>query len=112
MSKTCVNHKETPSVTMCFQCHRPICKSCTLVTPQGSFCSSECGLLHREFKEKLKEPKPKETAGAFTKMAAAFVLVVVFFMGIHGLAGKVPKLKPIDMIGRILRVMGTKGAQK
>ena len=112
MSKTCVNHKETPSITMCFQCHRPICKSCTVVTPQGSFCSSECGLLNREFKEKLKEPKPKDTAGFLTKTAAAFVLVVVFFMGIHWLASKVPKLKPIDMIGRILRVMGTKGAQR
>jgi hypothetical protein len=112
MSKTCVNHKEAPSVTMCFQCHRPICKSCTLVTPQGSFCSSECGLLHREFKEKQKEPQPKDTAGFFTKTAAAFVLAVVFFMGIHGLATKVPKLKSIDMIGRILRVMGSRGAQK
>jgi len=112
MSKTCVNHKEAPSVTMCFQCHRPICKSCTLVTPQGSFCSSECGLLHREFKEKQKEPQPKDTAGFFTKTAAAFVLAVVFFMGIHGLATKVPNLKSIDMIGRILRVMGSRGAQK
>jgi hypothetical protein len=112
MSKTCVNHKETPAITMCFQCHRPICKSCTVVTPQGSFCSSECGLLNREFKEKLKEPKPKDTTGFLTKTAAAFVLVVVFFMGIHWLASKVPKLKPIDMIGRILRVMGTKGAQR
>jgi hypothetical protein len=112
MSKTCVNHKEAPSISMCFQCHKPICRSCTVVTPQGTFCSSECSLLNREFKEKQKEPKPKDTTGFFTKMAAAFVLIVVGFMGLHLAASKWPKLKPIDVIGRILDLAGKKGMRK
>jgi hypothetical protein len=112
MSKTCVNHKETPSISMCFQCHKPICRSCTVVTPQGTFCSPECGILNREFKEKQKEPKPKELGGFFTKTAAAFVLIVVGFKAIHLTASKVPKLKPIDVIGKILDQAGTRGARK
>jgi hypothetical protein len=115
MPRTCINHKETPSVTMCHQCHNPICKSCSLVMPQGIFCSPECGILNREFKEKLKEGKPKEAGGFFTKGAAAFVLMVVGFMGIHIAAthGMSP-LKRIDVIGMILNVAaGQKGgAQK
>lgn len=111
MSKTCVNHKEAPSISMCFQCHKPICRSCTVVTPQGTFCSSECSLINREFKEKQKEPKPKDTTGFFTKTAAAFVLIVVGFMGIHLAASKAPKLKPIDVIGRIID-LAKKGARK
>jgi hypothetical protein len=113
MSKTCINHKEVPSATMCHQCHNPICKSCSLVMPQGIFCSSECGILFREFKEKQKAGKPKEIGGVFTKTAAAFVFTVVGFMGIHLAATHgVPALKRVDVFGMILGVVEKQGAKK
>lgn len=107
MARTCINHKEALSVTMCHQCHNPICKSCSLVTPQGTFCSSECSILNREVKERLKAGKPAEGGGFFTKTAASFVLVVVGFMGIHMAATHgMDKLRRIDVIGMILRFAG------
>lgn len=108
MVKTCVNHKEAPSITMCFQCHRPICKSCTIVTPQGSFCSSECGLLNREFKEKQKEPRAKQPMGrlvAMLQLTAAFVLICLVFVGINAAAKRHPKLKKIDLMGLVLEAL-------
>ena len=115
MPKSCINHKETPSVTMCHQCHHPLCKPCSLITPQGTFCSPECAILNRDFKEKLKEPKPKEMGGFFTKTAAAFVLMIVGFMGIHMAATHgMSKLKRIDVIGMILNLAArrSEGAPK
>lgn len=104
MDRTCINHKETASVTMCHQCHHPICKSCSLVTPQGTFCSPECSILYREVKAKLQEPDPT----AFSKMTgiiklmAAFSLVLIGFIGINVAAQRVPKLQKIDLIGRVM----------
>lgn len=109
MSKTCINHREAPSTTMCHQCHRPICKACTLVTPQGMFCSSECGLLNREFKEKAKEGGTRQGMGkavALLQLTGAFVLIGLIFVGINAAAQKVPKLKKIDLIGRVVEAMG------
>jgi hypothetical protein len=108
MSKSCVNHKEAPSITMCFQCHKPICKSCTVVTPQGTFCSSECGLLNREFKEKQKEPKAKEPMGklmVLLQLTAAFVLICLLFVGINAAAKRYPKFKKVDLMGRVIEAV-------
>jgi hypothetical protein len=105
MARSCINHKDTPSATMCHQCHHPICKACSLVTPQGTYCSPECSILNREVKERLRQGKPKEAGGFFTKAAAAFVLMVVGFMGIHLAATHgMTKLKRIDVIGLILNL--------
>ena len=107
MPRNCINHKDTPSAAMCHQCHHPICKSCSLVTPQGTFCSPECGILHREFKEKLKEPDPT----AFSKLTniikimAACSLILIGFIGINIAAQRVPQLKKIDLIGRVMEAV-------
>jgi len=113
MTKNCINHKEVPSTTMCHQCHKPICKSCSLVMPQGIFCSPECGILYRDMKAKLQQGKPKEIGGFFTKTAATFVCTVVGFMGIHLAATHgVPALKRVDVIGMILGVVQKEGAKR
>ena len=80
MAKTCANHREQPAVTMCHQCHKPVCTSCTVVTPLGRFCSPECGLLHREFKDKFKAGAPKKQTGA----AIALVVLILLMVGVTG----------------------------
>jgi len=104
MSKTCINHREAPSSTLCHQCHVPICKACSIVSPQGTFCSPECSVLHREMKSRLAEPAPKgmPKLEGLIKMVVALTLVVVGFFGIHVAAERVPKLRKMDMIGRLL----------
>lgn len=106
MAKSCINHKEAAAATMCHQCHHPICKACSLVTPQGIFCSPECSILNRDVKSRLQDTDPKGMTKLETllKLVAAFLLVCLGFYGIHVAAKRVPKLEKIDMIGRILKV--------
>ena len=105
MSKTCVRHREAPAATMCHQCHSPICTPCSIVTPRGTFCSPECGVLFREFKEKAAVP---ETGGmprleVLLKLVLAGLLLCVGFYGIHVAAGRVPALRKADVIGLVLQ---------
>ena len=106
MAKTCLNHPDAPATTMCHQCHHPICKACSLVSPQGIFCSPECSILHRDAKSRLQEKGPKEMTRLETilKLLVAFVLICLGFGGIHMAAERVPKLKKIDLIGRLTSV--------
>jgi hypothetical protein len=106
MSKTCVNHRETPAATMCHQCHVPICRACSIVAPQGTFCSPECSVLHREVKARIAEPAPRgmPRLELLLKLVAAFALSWVGFYGIHVAAARVPKLRRVDVIGRLLQV--------
>lgn len=107
MAKACANHKEQPAATMCHQCHVPVCKACTVVTAHGSFCSSECSLLNREFKERI---RAGGTAGAPGGVAIKFCLfaliLLVAMVGIHMAANRgAAFVRPIDLIGRLLGKM-------
>jgi len=103
MAKTCPNHPDAPAPTMCLQCHRPICKACSLVSPQGIFCSPECSILHRDAKSRLQEAAPKSMTRLETmlKLLVAFVLICLGFGGIHMAAERVPQLRKIDLLGRV-----------
>ena len=61
-------------------------------------------MLHREMKSKLAEPGPKgmPKLEGLIKMVLAFVLICVGFFGIHMVALRNPKLRTIDVIGRVL----------
>lgn len=104
MAKRCLSHPNQPAITMCHQCHKPICKSCTMVTPHGSFCSSECSIIFREFREKLKASAAARKGGLGLKLVLALFLVMGVFVLIHvGARGGIGPLQGIDVIGRILR---------
>ena len=107
MAKACVNHREQPMVTMCHQCHRPICKSCTMITPHGSFCSSECSVLNREYKERVRSGAAGGAGGGMAiKLVLFGLLVIVALVGIHMAANRgAAFIRPIDLIGRFLGKM-------
>ncbi|HZF00046.1 MAG TPA: B-box zinc finger protein [Planctomycetota bacterium] len=107
MAKTCLRHKEVPAVTMCRQCHIPICTSCSIVSPQGTFCSPECQILHRDVKSRLEDtPKGMPRMETLLKLTAAVVLIWLGFYGIHVAAERVPALQKIDVVGRLQAVFG------
>ena len=113
MAKTCVNHKDAPAATMCHQCHVPVCRSCTTVTPHGSFCSSECSLRHREFGEKLRSGEAKAARGGLAlKLFAALLVLVGALAAIHvaGVRGIKPAQR-IDLIGLLLEKAGSFGQE-
>jgi len=107
MAKACVNHKERPAATMCHQCHSPVCKACTTVTAHGSFCSSECSLLNREFKERVRAGGVVRAPGGMAIKLCLFALILIVAMvGIHMAANRgVAFVRPIDLIGRLLGKM-------
>jgi hypothetical protein len=110
MARNCINHKDAPAASMCHQCHHPICTPCSLVTPQGTFCSPECSILHREMKDRLRQGAPKDgmkKLEGLLKLVAAFLLMCLGFYGIHVAAQKVPKLRKADVIGRLLDALGS-----
>ena len=99
MAKVCLNHKEQPAVTMCHQCHKPICKSCVTVTPQGSFCSSECLVTNRKVMASL------GTAPKQAKSKAVMLVLLVIVLGIiamHFVARDNKALRSFDLIGGLL----------
>ena len=108
MGKNCLNHTNQPAITMCHQCHKPICKSCTMVTAQGTFCSSECSVIFREFREKMKASAPARRSSLMLKLLVILVLIAGAFILIHlGARSGVEFLKGVDVIGRILEKAGT-----
>ena len=99
-SKNCLNHPNAPALAMCHGCHKPICQSCTMITPMGKFCSSECSVRYRETKQVLKEGEKKGGAG---KAVVLLLLLVVLVLGLaHVFRDKYEILQKIDVIGNYL----------
>lgn len=109
MAKMCVAHPSEPAITHCFQCHKPVCKSCVMVTPHGSFCSSECSIIYREFQDRFQGGKRKR-AGIFMKIVAVGLFVLALVSAIHILAqyGKIQALKSADLIGEVISLFEEK----
>jgi hypothetical protein len=104
--KTCINHDKTPATIHCYQCHKPLCQQCVMVTPHGSFCSSTCSVTYKEMKEHLKGSeggKKGGVGGLIVKLAVAAVLILI---GIHLAVrfGQVSALEGVDVIGKFLPV--------
>jgi hypothetical protein len=101
LAKACSKHPDRPSATMCHQCHRPVCKTCTIVTPHGSFCSSECSIQNREFKERMRTGEAKAPSGGMAiKLFLFLLLVILGVAGIHMAAKKgIAPARSIDIIG-------------
>jgi hypothetical protein len=96
--KTCAVHGEQASVSACRQCGKELCKSCVMVTPAGTFCSSECSVLCRELKSQ--GGSGRKSSGSAMKLVVFLLLVVAAAFVIH--LAPMTSGKPYDVIGRIL----------
>ena len=97
-TKHCSMHEDQPSVSACHQCRKDLCKSCVMVTPAGTFCSSECSVLFREMKSH--GGPGKKTSGAGMKLVLLLLALVGAAFAIH--LAPMTTGKPFDLIGRIL----------
>jgi hypothetical protein len=97
-SKRCAVHDKEFSVSSCRQCGKELCKSCVMVTPVGSFCSSECSVLHRELKSQGGGGR-KSSSGAMKGLLLVLLLVAAAFV-IH--LAPMTTGKPYDIVGMIL----------
>ena len=98
-TKHCAVHNDQPSVSSCRQCGKDLCKSCVMVTPSGTFCSSECSVLHREMAGAGGGTK-KKSSGAGMKLVLLLLLVVAVAFAIHLMPSTTGQ--SYDIIGRIL----------
>lgn len=101
MAKKCLNHEDRPAATMCHQCHKPICKSCVMMTPRGAFCSTECGLFFRDMKLGLGAPKERGFTGKVVVLVIMIFIAAVFIF--HFVARDVPSLRKYDIIGKFMK---------
>jgi len=112
MSKTCIRHTEVPAASMCHHCHSPLCMACSIVTPHGTFCSPECGILFRDFKERQSQAKDDTSYSKMTmliKLMVALLLMGLGFVGINQAAEHgMPRLRNLDVIGRLLEFFKTR----
>ena len=97
-TKRCAIHERDASVASCRQCGKELCKSCVMVTPSGTFCSSECNVLHREFKSQKGSAAPAST-GAMKGVLVVLLLLAAAFV-IH--LAPMTTGQPYDIIGMIL----------
>ncbi|MHC4605679.1 MAG: hypothetical protein ACYTAF_01930 [Planctomycetota bacterium] len=100
MAKHCLNHSDRAAVTMCRKCHRPVCASCVTATPLGSFCSSECSALFREFRDHFGAASQAGSKGKVVILAVLILFAAVF--GIHFLARGIPFLRTVDLLGPVV----------
>jgi hypothetical protein len=76
-----------------------------MVTPMGRFCSSECSVINRETKTKLRE-NPAQPKGSSSKVLVLVLLLMVLgTIGIHFARKSHPNLGRYDVIGRALDKM-------
>ncbi|HEX7901929.1 MAG TPA: B-box zinc finger protein [Planctomycetota bacterium] len=102
MAKACANHPERPGTAECRQCRKPVCAACVVVTAQGSWCSAECGVVHRALQTKPKEDPLMRRAGWAGKLIAIFSLLLLVLLGVHAAAARgVKPAKAIDILGQL-----------
>lgn len=102
MPKTCANHPDRPGTTECRQCRKAVCASCAVLTPQGSWCSAECGVVYKALSAKPKDDPLARRAGWAGKLIAVFSLALIAMLGIHAAAARgVKPAKAVDLLGRL-----------
>ncbi len=104
-TKFCINHARIPATVHCFQCHKPVCQQCVMVTPAGSFCSSACSVTYKEMQAHLHGGrKPAKQGGVVGLVIKLAIVAAVAAVGVH-LAVRflgIDALKGFDLIGKFL----------
>ncbi len=103
MAKMCLVHTTVPAAVQCFQCHKPICRECVIMTGGGSFCSMDCDLMNRTFKAAAKEPRRRGPILMIGILVVLLILVAGFLVVVHLMAGDEGSMRDMDLIGKILR---------
>lgn len=60
MSSRCIFHDNEPAVARCKLCLKPLCASCEVKAPEGSFCGDSCIEKYRRAMTHLSESQKKE----------------------------------------------------
>lgn len=116
MPAACAKHPERPCTAECRHCRAALCAACVVVTPQGSWCSAECGVVHKALGTKPKDDPLLRRAGWAGKIVSVFSLLLLVLLGVHWAASRgVKPAKAFDVLGRLfegLDMLKRKGSQR
>jgi hypothetical protein len=103
----CVRHPERPGTADCRGCRAAVCTACAVVTPQGSWCSAECAVVHKALQAKPAEDPLLRRAGWAGRIAAVLLLGLLVLIGVHLAASRgLRAAKAVDVLGRFFEGLG------
>lgn len=80
-NSVCPKHPNTPAVSRCVTCMKPICQECVNKVNNDTFCSSTCAENHIRSSADLARFKSKQKSGVLKK-----VIILVIIAGLAWLA--------------------------
>jgi len=92
----CINHKGTPAIGHCHQCHKPLCEACRYdkAAAEGLFCNQAC---YDQYIAYASRRKPVVKSSRMRSMVAGIILLVILAAAVYVGGGmmKLPVLKSI-----------------
>ena len=80
-AKKCWKHPGQDAIALCYQCHRPVCNACIVVSEFGNFCSPECSHKYKAFKMKFQTGAVKFRKQGALKTFFILVIVAILILG-------------------------------
>ncbi len=71
MDNTCFRHTDVFAFNTCVSCTKSICASCSIMAPEGTFCSERCMTVYREMKGWVETGGKEAEKPAAVPLAAA-----------------------------------------
>ena len=82
--KVCLNHTNTPAVSRCLTCFKPLCQVCIVDKNGEHFCSELCAAKHESTNPGIQEFEDEERARRFKstiKKVAIFIIIMALGAG-------------------------------
>ncbi len=96
----CINHKDTPAIGQCHQCHKPICEACRYdEAPEGLFCSSTCYDHYLAYHSRR---QPVVRGSRLKSMAIGCAIVLAAAIGLAGVAQFVLGIPVLQWVRRLI----------
>ncbi|MEW6282867.1 MAG: B-box zinc finger protein [Candidatus Eremiobacterota bacterium] len=101
----CLKHQDRPTETRCTSCLKPICQECTVITPDGKYCSETCHQNALTSREKIAEMKRQDAEVERERRRAALIRNVVSLAILVGVVMAWPHLpagirEPVEKLFR------------
>ena len=82
----CLNHPDTPAVTRCAACAKPICPKCVVLRNDSRFCSAQCADNADKAYDRVNtvvESKKRADGRSFTRLIAILLIIAGIAGGIY-----------------------------
>ncbi len=94
MERKCVVCHDRPLSFRCIQCHKPVCDDCAFKIEHGAFCSRECAVMYRDFKQSQRRPARRRSRALLKALVVLVIIAAIAVVAARklGLIGRIPGL--------------------